>query len=402
MPPDLARSLTRARRLVGLIASSALVALACFVLGAWAWTRPLRASSTSVAPYENVFTLGYRGEPKPNTAYGSGPVVTGEPLFLAALDTLQFSVRYDFHAPQPASVAGTLTAQALVADNGLVVPLGKATTVGVRSGAPSTVTLPISFVRYRDALASLGRLSGVGTYPVEVEATVDLHGRLGSRAFATTSATDFTFQGDAGALAPPSSGSQTPTEPIAETAAVPSFHHVLRGDVRWPSTSLRRWDLGLLTATPRSFALALGGLGVAGAALAILWRRRLARLLRSDERVPTLLRAGTRVVEVEKPPTLGPDRQVTELRHITDLLRVARALETPLLVVKAEDDLRLEARDGREVYVLSLGGRRPASSSGETIGASTEGCVVADGEPRRSSERSWQCEPPPAVNGRRA
>lgn len=402
MPPDLARSLPRARRLVGLVASSTLVALACFILGVWAWTRPLRASSSSVAPYESVFTLGYRATPKPGTAYGSGPVVTGEPLFLAALDTLQLSVRYDFHAPQPASVAGTLTAQAVVADNGLVVPLGKAAMVGVHSGVPSTATLPISLVRYRNALASLGRLSGVGTYPVEVEATVRLHGRLHSRALTRTVATTFTFEGDAGTLAPLSEASGTTTRSIAPAAAAASsFHHVLRGDLRWPRTSPRQWHLGLLTARPRSFALALLSVGVLAAALAVLWCRRLAGLLRSDERIPTLLRAGTRIVEVEKPTTLRSDRQVTELRHITDLLRVARALETPLLVVETGNDFRLEARDGQDVYVLSLGGRRTASS-GETIDGSTEGCFVADGEPRRSSERSWQSESPPAVNGRRA
>lgn len=401
MPSELTDAVARARRLLVGFGVSALLALACLGLGAWVASGPTHDRAQHQAPYTSSFALSYRATPRPGTAYGTTAVKTGEPLFVAALETLALTMRYSLAASNLGAVHGTLVVRAYLADQGLDVPVGPVVRVPVKHSGPSTATVTLPMARYRAAIASLEHLSGATDFPLDVVATADLRGILAGRPFATTPSARFGFQATPWEVVLAAPTQSTPGTPVARPTLSTTTHKV-SDSLRWSTTVDRRVGLGPLQVPRRSAGLALAAAGVLVAGLAFATRRRLSRLLASDQRLPALLRLGTRassVVDLGAESLAG--RHVVRLSGVGDLLKVAKALESPVLHASDPASLRLQVRDGRDVYVVEIATNDHASET-PSFSAPDEQPLVDAPTAQRSTPHPWQAGTPPVGNGRRA
>lgn len=401
MPSELADALARSRRWLALLATAAVAALVCLGLGAWVVSGPSHATTRHRLPYTSTFTLHYRATPRTGTAYGTAVVRTGEPLFVQALQDLELRVRYSLGASGLGPVHGTLAVHAYLADQGLDVPVGPAVVAPLNGSASSTATIALPIARYRAAVASLEHLSGATTFPLEVAASAHAQGTLAGHPFVATPSAHFAFQATPWEVVLATTARSTPGAPTVDAAA-PAPTHTVAGSLHWSTTLDRRVGLGPVQVPRRSAGLSLVGVGLASCALALVVRRRLSRLLASDERVGALLRLGTRASGVVG---FGDDslagRHVVRLAGAGDLLRVAKTLESPVLHASDSAALHLQVRDGRDVYLVEVPANERARQEPPLSALDGPLAVDAPTAPRSTPPR-WRAGTPPVGNGRRA
>jgi signal peptidase I len=204
----------------GLIAAGvAVVVFAALCL--FAFDRPYRVAGTRAVPYSQRAVFTYSAHVQPDAVYPSGKLVTGGPIFLNFVDTLNVGLHYRLLTPGAAHVAGTSTVALR-----LTGPTGWSRTfplVGKRAFTHgefrSTAVLNLTSVK--NLLSQVQTLTGVtgSSSTVTVVATVHLAGHVSGSRVRTTFSPLLSFQLGATQLQPqgPSGNLTSPRRGFVDT-----------------------------------------------------------------------------------------------------------------------------------------------------------------------------------------
>lgn len=316
----------RARSALPALAATA--ALALLVAG-WASVRPGTLPGTAHIPYTQAVTFGYSAPGPAGPAYAGRPLVTGDPVFLRLVPTLQVSADYTFSSPSAAALTGSAT---MVADLALAngwhrtVPLAAArsftgTTVHLSAALTPATLLALA--------AKVAAQTGVpaGSYTVSVGPDVQIAGRLSQHPVSATFSPRSSFTLDALQLTPTAGGAATPGQ--TGTLAVPATHPATVSALghSMPLGRLRTWALGL--------ALLAGAAAAAG--------YQLSRTGPADPQGAITSRYAALLVPVACDVEV-PAGQVVDVESIDVLARIARKYDRLVLH---------QVRHGRHTYLVA-------------------------------------------------
>ena len=195
----------------GVIASG--VAVVVFLaLGLFAFHRPYRVAGTRAVPYTQHAAFTYSADVQPDAVYPTGRLVTGDPIFLNFVNSLDVGLHYRLTTPGAAHVSGT-TAVALQVTG----PTGWRRTIPLTGRRSFTAgrfssTVVIDLTSVKNLLSQVQSLTGVSgsDSTVAVVASVRVAGLVSGGLLRTTFSPVLSFQMGTTQLLPQgSSGSVT-------------------------------------------------------------------------------------------------------------------------------------------------------------------------------------------------
>lgn len=358
--------LSRSTR-IDLVVLCALVAVGAVVLGAFAWSRP--TTTFSPVSYRQSGSLSYSAPTAGTSVYGPKGVVTGDPVYLSKVSSIQLKYGYQFAAEASASISGTERLLVRVTgDDGLT------RTVPLQAQQPFhgdhfsiTQTLSLSAVRsVAAAFQSVGQAGG--SYTVSVVPDISVRGTVAGRAIATTFREPTPFVLSQTALTPGSRTSGAATTgagPTATAVVGKPITETSTGSIAGASSHPTALLAGLNVADARILAIALVAAALAAACLLLFPMLR--EDASADERVRIEAKCGASLVPVDALPE-SPSLAVVELCSFDGLMQVGRRLECPILHLRSGVGDEYAVVDNGTVYryrlnkgVHELGGRRSAN-----------------------------------------
>jgi hypothetical protein len=170
-------------------------------LGALAFSRPWRKTSTKNVPYTQQVSFGYNGSAPSSPVYPNGVVSTGDPIFLQFVRQLHVHVSYSLTSSASKQLSGT--DQLLLRVSG---PTGWSRTMPLTptnhfSGNHATADATLDLVGLQALVKRIQALTGVATpagYTISVLPQVHVHGSLSGQPVTTSFNPVLSFQ-----LAPP-------------------------------------------------------------------------------------------------------------------------------------------------------------------------------------------------------
>ena len=318
------------------VAACAVVGFGC--LGTLAWVLPASRAGTAPVGWSQRASITYTASARPGTAYPSGRVVTGDPVFLALSPALDVAVEYRAGADGAHRFGGTRALSATLGTaNGWSsdVPLVPAAAF---DGDGFVVRARVDLSRIPATVRDVAATTGVPVtgWTLTVRADVRLVGAVAGQPVAQPLAAVLAFDMDDHQLR------LTSAREGARTAGDPD---VVRwdGSVRRPTTTPTTLELGPLrapTASLRRWPLA------AGVALLPAWALLAARIRRARRRPggadPDLLRTA--------PVDLLPGRTVLDVESLAELTRVAQRYERFVLHSRDGDQDCYLVDDGTLLY----------------------------------------------------
>jgi signal peptidase len=210
--------------LEGLVAVGFLVLLALAALTVLAFSRATHVATASSIGYRQSGTLSYGANATAGPAYPNGQVVTGDPLFLRLVDSVDFRFAYRFASSAPHHIAGSSSLDAVLSSStgwkrtiNLEPPTPFAGDRTVLHGSLNTRTLPALVAKVEKATQV------TGNYTLTVAPHVSVHGRLGGHPLNTTFVGPLAFSYSADELQPQIASGQSANPLRPKTAASITF-----------------------------------------------------------------------------------------------------------------------------------------------------------------------------------
>ncbi len=376
MTSSLTEQLRKLRRTSAALAAAIVLATGSAVVTVWALGQPTSARETTQLHYQSLMQLSYSAQPQPGSLYAASGPTTGEPLFLASLQGMTFTVRYHLASASQRRLGGSLTVQMVLDDQGLQLVLAPPQQVAIAPNGSARVTLPVAPSHYQAALTQLDTIGGPGSYPVAIDASASVTGALGGQPLRTLAHASFAFTGTTAALVPAFGGSgatsggtqSTPASGSAPSDAGNGAQRVVPGTVpvthRVPATI----DVGRVHLAKMMVVLAAVVVALGAAMWAVAAKRHLARLWRDDPRLAVAIRMSGRSVAVlgsdhHGPAFVLPDEHAVTVGGADDLLRLSRILELPIVYAEEPGRTTFMVRDDRCVYCLRI----PVATTGASV-----------------------------------
>jgi signal peptidase I len=335
------RPLARPAQLGTLFAVAAAAAVVFLGLAVYVFTQPLHRSAAKRTPYTQQVSFGYQAQTKPSPVYPTGTVSTGQPIFLAFVRQLGFTVHYSLATQAAHQLSGTVRVyMQLSGPSGWThtVPLsGPARFAGPQVTAHVTVDLGAA----EGLVAQVEKLTGVptGGYTLSLVPHIRLHGKLGPGRLDTLYAPQLTFQLTSAQLQPGGAGAPTGTGSSSGSANFAPSQHGNVGTLGTASNHVDVLSQHVSIAALRWVAM-LGVLLFSLLAIAITVAR---RAVPFDEAARIQSEYGHLIV----PVVLGPEglaEPVVDVPSIAHLVRLAEVGQR----------LILHSRDqSRDTYLVS-------------------------------------------------
>ncbi len=178
-----------------LIAAAAVVAF--FVLGLYAFTRPVRDPASAKIAYSQGVSFGYSASAPAGPVYPDGSISTGDPIFLNLVHQVRVQVDYRLTTAAPHLLAGTddvvvrLTGPGGWTRSTQITPAVRFT--GDQANAAVTLSLPY----IQSLFAQVARLTGapaMAGYSIGVVPQFSISGTLGGQPLSTSYDPSLSFQ----------------------------------------------------------------------------------------------------------------------------------------------------------------------------------------------------------------
>jgi signal peptidase I len=348
------RSYAPVRAAGPLLGVSSLALVFLLALGGLAFARPLTASVTGPAFYEQSGSFSYSASTARGPVYADGRVQTGEPLFLRVVDQVNVRFAYRLRSQAPRSVHGRATLAAKLSEASGWTRGFELRPATAFEGDEVVLAGKLDLARVRALREKFESATGVtGAYTLTLVPTVRLDGLLAGTELKATFSPELEFAFDQVKLTPTLSAPQSDTAPSAETAADP-LDPVESGSVEARTqapTILSAGRLQVEVATARRAALI--GVGASLALLllaaALLWRGR-----RADEPARIRARYGSLLISVERSDRRSYD-EIVEVSDMETLVRLAERYDRMILHEESELGLSYRVADEGVLYVYLVG-----------------------------------------------
>lgn len=238
--PD--RPLARPTQLGTAFAVAAAAAVAFLGLVTYAFTRPLHRSATVRTPYAQHVRFAYQARTPQSPVYPNGTVGTGQPIFLAFVHQLGFTIHYALSAQAAHQLSGSVRV-----DMQLSGPTGWTHTVPLSgtarfAGDEVTAHVTVDLAAAEGLVAQVEKLTGVptGGYTLSVVPRIHLRGTLGTGRLDTRYAPPLIFQLTSAQLQP---GGAAPVPGSGTTSGSTDFAPSQNGAVATLGRASNRLDL---------------------------------------------------------------------------------------------------------------------------------------------------------------
>jgi len=287
-----------------------LIAVACLVIGGFAFTRAAEREVTVDATYDQTGQFRY-GAAAPSGIYDAAEVATGDPIFREVSDTVVVWFDYQLQSDLPAIVSGSWDLNAILStDNGWsrTVPL---VTDQTFEGSSFNAEASIELKTLKQITDRVAEQTGVphDRFTLTFVPKVTVDGYLGGETLSDTFAPELAFNADPMELTL-ASGS--------EAALAPSKTGIVKLPEIEPNTiAVLKWQVDVMVA--RIAAIAGLILTLIGAIAIALVAARSARSGRTS--VPS--RYNAMLVDISDPDPAMAAGQVVAVRSFDDLARLA-------------------------------------------------------------------------------
>ncbi|MGH2806514.1 MAG: signal peptidase I [Actinomycetota bacterium] len=332
------------RRLRGASAIAAVTMIISLALGAFAYTRPIRVTTTRTSAYENAGTFSYSATTDKSAVYPSGTVTTGRPLFLKLVDEVEVRFDYMFSSSEPHVVDG---------EGELMVELWEpsgwkhnfviATTRDL-DGDRVRLAGTLDLRKVRSLMGRFGALTQVQqqAFRLTVIPQLRIDGAIRGRSFGRVFAPTLRFELDPlrmrlAAPEPGPLGSASAADPLAPRA---------RGTVAVPTTVRNELSIGPL-AVPVSTLRIVAAIG-AGIALLIALAGLIGRR-DVDEPAAITRRYGSLILDIASASATS-ERKAVQVKDMGELVRLAQGYERFILHDQSENVHTYSVEEDGVVY----------------------------------------------------
>jgi signal peptidase I len=329
----------RARDALGWVG---LIAVACLVVGGFAFTRPAERDITVDATYDQTGQFSY-GAAAPNGIYDAKDAVTGDPIYREVSDSLGVSFDYALSSELPASVSGSWDLNAILStDNGWfrTIPLLTGQTFdGSAFHAQATIDLGELKV-ITDRVAAETGVSH-DRFVLKVVPNVVVQGSISGQEFTDTFTPELAFSADPMELT------------FAGSSGDDALAPTKTGIVKLPETETNtipvlQWDVAVPLARMAAIAGLLLSIVIAGGIALVSLRSG-----RADS-TGLLSRYNAMLVDISDPdPAMSATGQVVAVRSFDDLARLAERDGQVILRHAANDFERFIVRCADITYLYS-------------------------------------------------
>jgi signal peptidase I len=352
----------RLERLPGvpaIAAAGVLVALAIF-LSATGFGMSSTRTALSQGAYRDSGDFSYSARTiRRSTAYPSGWIYTGDPIFLSVVNKVWFGFTYHFRSNLPHVVHGTLALRGEISSDATSlkqsVPLGKPLAF---TGDVSRVNYAFTVAQVKRYLVGLATDSGSpGNLSIGIRAVVKVHGFVDGKPIDETFAPALPMNISETAI---TMADTTPAVPPGATYAPPSAAQSAAAVLQpfqigaVPVTvegqvTLLRWHLAVDQA--RILAIVLWLLGLPLLLIGFVAHKRRPRRSEEDR-----IAAVYRLMVVPVASLAHGVDGATEVLDFTSLARLARYCQRPVLLERTDDERRYGIEEGGCLYIYRAAG----------------------------------------------